>query len=117
MTSFAAGNLNKWCSVFGIDNTHAKKPNGCNLIDDTPKSHTGNGTSENDDYNDDPTQYLGHKEWLKLFAGNTLKSKYQDGHFAYAVIPGSGSGLDAEPPVLYVIDIENPSEFNNLLEP
>ena len=109
MKSFAAGNLSKWCSVFGIANTAAERPAGCNLADDTNKAHSGNGVSG--------AAYLGHTEWLKLFAGNTLKSKYQDGHFAYAVIAGSGSGVDAEPPVLYVIDIENASQFNNVLEP
>ena len=109
MQSFAAGNLSKWCSVFGIANTAAERPDGCNLADDTDKAHSGNGVSG--------AAYLGHKEWLALFAGNTLKSKYQDGHFAYAVIAGSGSGVDAEPPVLYVIDIENASQFNNVLEP
>ncbi len=109
MTSFAADNLDKWRSVFGIANPAAKKPEGCDLIDDTDENHTGNGVSGD--------AYLGHEEWLDLFAGNTLKSKYQDGHFAYAVIAGSGSGLEAEPPVLYVIDVENPSEFNNVLEP
>jgi hypothetical protein len=109
MTSFTAGNLSKWRSVFGITNTAAEVPDGCGVLDDTNESHTGNGVSGDD--------YLGHKEWLALFAGNTLKSKYQDGHFAYAVIPGSGSGLEAEPPVLYLIDVENASEFNNVLEP
>ena len=109
MTAFTAGNLSKWRSVFGITNTAAKVPDGCGVIDDTDEDHTGNGVSG--------SSYLGHEEWLNLFAGNTLKSKYQDGHFAYAVIAGSGSGLEAEPPVLYVIDVENPSEFNNVLEP
>ena len=116
MTSFADTKLSQWCSVFGIANTAAKKPFGCNLADDTNKGNTGNGITGNDDYVDG-ANYLGHKEWLRLFAGNTLKSKYQDGHFAYAVIAGSGSGVDAEPPVLYVIDIENASQFNNVLEP
>jgi len=116
MTDFTDGRLAKWCSVFGIDNTAAKKPTGSSLLDDTNKGHSGNGTSENDDYGTG-ANYLGHKEWLKLFAENTLASKYQDGHFAYAVIAGSGSGTDAEPPVLYVIDIENPSQFNNVIEP
>ena len=109
MISFTAGNLSKWRSVFGITNTAAERPAGCVVINDTDESHTGNGVSGD--------AYLGHNEWLDLFAGNTLKSKYQDGHFAYAVIAGSGSGNDAEPPVLYVLDVENPSEFNNILEP
>jgi hypothetical protein len=109
MTSFTATNLSKWRSVFGITNTAAEKPDGCGVLDDTDEDHTGNGVSGDD--------YLGHQEWLDLFAGNTLTSKYQDGHFAYAVIAGSGSGLEAEPPVLYVIDVENASQFNNVLEP
>ena len=109
MTSFTAGHLSKWRSVFGITNPAAEVPDGCGVIDDTDEDHTGNGVSGD--------AYLGHEEWLDLFAGNTLKSKYQDGHFAYAVIAGSGSGLEAEPPVLYIIDVENASEFNNVLEP
>jgi hypothetical protein len=111
MTSFTAGNLSKWRSVFGINNTAAERPGGCVVEDDTNEAHTGNGTDITDD------DFLGHNEWLELFAGNTLASKYQDGHFAYAVIAGSGSGLEAEPPVLYVIDVENASQFNNVLEP
>ena len=59
----------------------------------------------------------GHEEWLKLFAGNTIKSKYQDGHFAYAVVPGGGQGTATYPPVLYVVDVENASDFNNVIEP
>jgi hypothetical protein len=109
MTDFTDPHLSKWRSVFGKDNPAAKKPDGCGVLDDTDEAHSGNGVSG--------ATYLGHQEWQDLFAGNTLKSKYQDGHFAYAVIAGSGSGLEAEPPVLYVIDVENPSEFNNVLEP
>ena len=116
MTSFTATNLSKWRSVFGVSNSAAERPVGCGVQDDTNIGHSGNGTSENDDYGNGDS-YLGHEEWKRLFAGNTLASKYQDGHFAYAVIAGSGSGLDAEPPVLYVIDVENPSEFNNVIEP
>ena len=117
MTSFTAGNLSKWRSVFGIDNTAAKRPEGCGVLNDNHNAHLGNGTTTLADYAANPGNYLGHKEWLRLFADNTLASKYQDGHFAYAVIAGSGSGLGAEPPVLYIIDVENPSEFNNVIEP
>jgi len=98
--------LSKWCSVFGISNAAAPRPESCVVSNDTDLGHSGNGQSE-----------LGHDEWSALFAGNTLVSKYQDGHFAYAVIPGGGSGLDAYPPVLYVVDVENISAFNNVIEP
>jgi len=39
----------------------------------------------------------GHEEWLDLFAGNTLLSPYQDGHFIYVVIPGGGTGENVFP--------------------
>ena len=88
-----------WCSIFGKDNIAAKQAAGGSL-----------GA-------DDAGTKVGATEWLALFAGNTIKSKYQDGHFAYAVIPGGGSGKSAFPPVLYVVDMENASDFNNVIEP
>jgi len=98
-----------WRSVFGISNTakDAAQDDGGNVINDTDQS-AGCGTC---------TASIGHDDWLDLFAGNTLASKYQDGHFAYAVIPGGGSGYDAFPPVMYVVDVENASDFNNVIEP
>ena len=97
----------KWRSVFGKDNTAAKQDDGGKVTNDTYA--TGCGTC--------PGSELGHNDWLTLFAGNTLASKYQDGHFAYAVIPGGGSGKSAFPPVMYVVDVENASDFNNVIEP
>ena len=96
----------KWRSVFGISNTAAPRPTGCKVANDGITAHTGNGGAE-----------LGHVEWLALFAGNTIKSKYQDGHFAYAVVPGGGQGTATYPPVLYVVDVENAKDFNNVIEP
>ena len=96
----------KWRSVFGISNAAALIPTGCKVVNDDITTHTGNGGA-----------LTGHVEWLALFAGNTIKSKYQDGHFAYAVIPGGGSGNSAFPPVLYVVDMENAKDFNNVIEP
>jgi len=99
-------NGSKWRSVFGISNSAAPQDAGGNVSNDT---YTSCGTC--------PGSELGHNDWLNLFAGNTLASKYQDGHFAYAVIPGGGSGLSAFPPVMYVVDMENASDFNNVIEP
>ena len=97
-----------WRSVFGISNTtkDAAQDAGGKVSNDT---YTSCGTC--------PGSKLGHEDWLELFAGNTLVSKYQDGHFAYAVVPGGGSGTDAFPPVMYVVDMENASDFNNVIEP
>ena len=96
-----------WRSVFGILNSAASQDAGGDVEDDTDQS-AGCGTC---------TASIGHEDWLDLFAGNTLASKYQDGHFAYAVIPGGGSGKSAFPPVMYVVDMENASDFNNIIEP
>ena len=98
----------KWRSVFGTTNAakDAAQDVGGKVTDDT---YTTCGTC--------PGSKLGHEDWLELFAGNTLVSKYQDGHFAYAVVPGGGSGTDAFPPVMYVVDMENASDFNNVIEP
>ena len=105
-TDWDAAEGANWRSVFGVSNEAAKQDDGGKVIDDT---YIECGTC--------PGVNPGHEDWIELFAGNTLASKYQDGHFAYAVIPGGGSGLDAFPPVLYVVDVENASHFNNILEP
>ena len=50
-----------------------------------------------------------------LFANETLISPYQDGHYIYIVIPGSGSGIDTKSPILFVADAENPSKLYKLI--
>ena len=57
------------------------------------------------------------KEWLKLFSDDTLRSPFQDGHYVYTVVAGGGSGTDVYPPVLFVGDIENMVDFNNIMQP
>ena len=56
-------------------------------------------------------------EWLKLFSDDTLRSPFQDGHYVYTVVAGGGSGDDVYPPVLFVGDIENMVDFNNIMQP
>ena len=88
---------------------------------DIPSGHS----LQDDDYNacddcvatDDNHGVNGEDEWLQLFNGNALESKFQDGHFIYVVVPGGGSGLGSFPPVIVVADLENPHDFNNSLEP
>ena len=63
------------------------------------------------------TRYAGHDDWLYKFGGNALPSPFQDGHYIYVVIPGSGTGEDTEPPILYIADAENPSELYKVLTP
>ena len=56
-------------------------------------------------------------EWLGLFGDEVLGSTFQDGHYVYTVVAGGGTGSDVYPPVVYVVDVENAVDFNNVLEP
>jgi len=57
----------------------------------------------------------GALDFKKDFGNNGISSPFQDGSYAYLVIPGSGSGTDAQAPALVVIDTENPAEMNKFL--
>ena len=59
----------------------------------------------------------GTNEWYPLFGDEFLSSPYQDGHYAYTVVAGGGTGDDIYPPVIYVVDIENAVDLNSVLEP
>ena len=85
--------MNEWVSVFGTSNGMAAGTKGVD------------NCSECSD------------EWLPLFGDEVLESRFQDGHYAYTVVAGGGSGNDVFPPVLYVVDVENAVDFNSVLEP
>ena len=51
------------------------------------------------------------------FGNQGIKSPFQDGAYIYLVIPGSGSGSDAQAPCMIVADAENPSELFKVLTP
>jgi len=100
-----------WVSVFGIANSdfpapaeHTIAPDDIDLIEGTCNTCPTVAT-------------IGKDEWLLLFGGEPLGSQFQDGHFVYQVVAGYGSGNNTYPPVLYVADIENAANFNNVLEP
>ena len=80
---------NNWVSVFG--------------------GYTGGNTGVADAGTDN--------EWLGLFGDEVLGSTFQDGHYVYTVVAGGGTGSDVYPPVVYVVDVENAVDFNNVLEP
>jgi len=105
--SWNGGDGAQWRSVFGVSNADAPQADG--------------GLATNDAYASGcatcPGTLAGHDEWLALFGGNTLASPYQDGHFIYAVVAGGGSGTTTFPPVLFVADAENASDFNVTFAP
>ena len=87
---FSGPDGDDWVSVFGSANSDNPAPYGSNLAAD-------NITATND--------------WKTLFGDNTLSSPFQDGHYVFQVVAGSGSGSRAQAPVLYIADLENPSQI------
>ena len=87
---------NDWISVFGTSSGEKGMASGTQGV-----THCGTCSAE----------------WGPLFGDEVLESKFQDGHYAYSVVAGGGSGNDVYPPVLYVVDVENAVDFNNVLEP
>ena len=98
-----------WCSVFGINHAKAPKPDGSFFENDTVVAEEVCSACAD-------TRFPGHEDWLFKFGGEAMSSPFQDGHFIYVVIPGSGSGEDAEPPILYIADAENPKFLNKMLQ-
>ena len=60
---------------------------------------------------------VGALDFKKDFGNQGMQSPFQDGSYAYLVIPGSGSGTSAQAPVVVVIDTENPSKLHKTLVP
>ena len=63
------------------------------------------------------SETIGREEWARLFPGGPVGSPFQDGHYVYQVVAGSGHGSKAEAPIFYVADIENPSELHVIFQP
>ena len=100
-----------WVSVFGIANSDFPAPAEHTIApDDVDGIATACNTCPQ-------VATIGKDEWLLLFGGEPMGSQFQDGHFVYQVVAGYGSGNNTYPPVLYVADIENAANFNNVLEP
>ena len=118
-THYQHANGSDWLSVFGIANSDVPKPTEATMAPDdgVGTCQTCPGVGTNNSVHGVGVVKTGHQEWLNLFGDSPLGSTYQDGHFVYQVVAGYGSGNDAYPPVLYVADIENAADFNNLLEP
>jgi hypothetical protein len=98
-----------WLSVFGLS-AEANLPESAVLhADDQPST----AISE-DEYDVNGA----HADWLYLTNNEVLESPFQDGHFIYRVVPGykprSGAAV---PPMIFLADLENPSDFNTSLAP
>ena len=106
----------KWVSVFGTENPKAPKPTGSFFYDDQvipDVDDEGDITCGNCPEG----RESGSEEWIYLFSGETLISPFQDGHYIYTVIAGTGSGSQSVAPIIFVADLESPSSFWKKLQP
>jgi hypothetical protein len=103
--TFASADGANWVSVFGTANPDTKIPTGHSI-----------STSE-DPVGNDFTEYNGAEEFLNEFGGNAVKSPFQDGHYIYTVLAGSGSGTSSVSPILFIADLESPKNFHKKLQP
>ena len=65
----------------------------------------------------DAGEEVGALDFKNDFGNSGIQSPFQDGSYAYLVIPGSGSGTSAQAPAVVVIDTENPSKLHKTLVP
>ena len=108
--SYSSDHGYDWVSVFGVSNVDFPKPeNAIVRWDDEDETLPCNVCP--------PTETAGRLEWETLFPTGPVGSPFQDGHFVYQVVAGSGSGTQAVSPILYIADIENPSQIHVILQP
>ena len=108
-TSFNNDSIgSKWVSVFGNQNGSIFQ-NDQYLPD---VDIDGNVTCRNCP----DSRKEGSIEWYELFNQSILESPFQDGHFIYVVIPGSGSGNDVVAPRIIIADAENPLQFHKVMD-
>ena len=105
----------KWASCFGTNNPDALIPQvsqGQNAaisnVEDPSSNYYSTGAL---------TLGAGAEEFLDGFGGEAIKSPFQDGHYIYTVIAGSGSGSQSIAPIMFVADLESPSSFWKKLQP
>ena len=105
----------KWASCFGTNNPDALLPQ----ISTTQSAYINNAEDPSSGYwsQGTLTPGTGAEEFLDGFGGEAIKSPFQDGHYIYTVIAGSGSGSQSIAPIMFVADLESPSSFWKKLQP
>ena len=105
-TTYTSDDASSWASVYSTDHADATAPSGHQISD-----------TEDDDGDGSFDEFIGAEEFLNEFGGNPIKSPFQDGHYIYTVIAGSGSGTSSVSPILYIADLESPKNFYKKLQP
>lgn len=118
-TSYNNENIGKkWVSVFGTLHADAPSPSGSFFGNDTV-TLAGVGLSPGGKQyceNCAAGRETGADSWLRLFTREALVSPYQDGHYIYVVVPGSGTGEDVISPKIIVADAENPKDIHKYID-
>ena len=104
--TFNSADASSWASVFSTNNPDATAPTNHQI-----------STTEDDNGDNSFDEYEGAEEFLNEFGGNAVKSPFQDGHYIYTVIAGSGSGTSSVSPILFIADLESPKNFHKKLQP
>ncbi len=104
--TFNSADASSWASVFSTNNPDAPAPTNHQI-----------STTEDDNGDNSFDEYVGAEEFLNEFGGNAVKSPFQDGHYIYTVIAGSGSGTSSISPILFIADLESPKNFHKKLQP
>ena len=105
-TIFSSSDATSWVSVFSTTNEDATAPTGHQI-----------STTEDDNGDTSFDEYVGSEELLNEFGGNAVKSPFQDGHYIYTVVAGSGSGTSSISPILFIADLESAKNFHKKLQP
>ena len=104
--TFNSADASSWASVFSTNNPDAPAPTNHQI-----------STTEDDNGDNSFDEYEGAEEFLNEFGGNAVKSPFQDGHYIYTVIAGSGSGTSSISPILFIADLESAKNFHKKLQP
>ena len=115
--SFNSGAASKWVSVFGFDNPDAAVLAANQSDVSLNRSEDPEGGIYPGETGYDLSVGNGSEEFLDLFGGEAIKSPFQDGHYIYTVVGGSGSGSQSSPPIIFVADLESPANFFKKLQP
>jgi len=105
-TGFKGAEAQHWASIFGTTNPDAPAPDGQSL-----------SLLEDEIFNGSFDLKVGAEEFLAEFSGNSIKSPFQDGHYIYTVVPGTGAGTSSTSPIIFVADLESPANFYKKLQP
>ena len=105
-TTYTSTDAAHWASVYSTDHADATAPSGHQI-----------SATEDDNEDGSFDEFIGAEEFLNEFGGNPIKSPFQDGHYIYTVIAGSGSGTSSVSPILFIADLESPKNFHKKLQP